>query len=63
MLYKNSSNSFHICLFDKYVTRKLQQEEILSVLKKFFFLSENELKFCDVRLLLLEIDETGCIKK
>ena len=40
MLCKNSSNinvSYHRCLFDKYVTRMLQQEGILNVLKKIFF--------------------------
>ena len=47
MLCKNNKNiniSFHRCLFDENVTRKLQQEGILSV-QKTFFSSENELKF------------------
>ena len=63
MLCKNSTNiniSFHRCLFDKNVARKLQHEEILSVLKQIFLSLEN---FCDVRLLLLEIDEDCCINK
>ena len=40
----------------------LQQEGILSVLK-IFFSSENELKFCDIMLLLLKIDKACCINK
>ena len=65
MLWKNRSNiytSFHICLFGKNMTRKLQQEGILS---GFFYVSssENELKFCDVSLLLLKIDADCCINK
>ena len=67
MLCKNSSNiniSFHRCLFDKNMTRMLQQEGILSVLKnKIKKFVGNELTFCDVKLLLLKIDEACCINK
>ncbi len=62
MLCEKNSNiniSFDRCLLDENVTRKLQQQRILSVLN--FSPSENELKFCDIRLLLLEIDKACCI--
>ncbi len=43
----------HRCLLDKNVTRILPQEGILSVLKKIFFSSQNELKICEWRHVII----------
>ncbi len=62
MLHKNSSNiniSYHRCLFHKHVTRMLQQEGILSILKRIFFRHKMCWDFvtsCYYHL-LLQIDE------
>ena len=46
-------------VFDKNVTKMLQQEGILGVLKKYIVWSENELKFCDGMSWALEAGRPG----
>ena len=60
-LILTATDVFLIAYFDKNVTRMLQQERILSVFKNPS--GEYELKFCDVMLSLLKIDEACCVNK